>query len=220
MFRWQASSSAQVRDLRVPRQTGRNQASACSCPAEAGRKSARCHRWKQGFGSGTIGQDRVSARELRNGRPRTQVHGLSRQSPGFGQGNLPFTAKASAEARDGGDRNLGFGSAVRRTARASALTGSQRGNPKERKLPKDSGERPEPPAQVRPRNSPKRTASPPRLGDPRRGTVGAGGNVSPHFLFGAHFLWGAPPYRPSHPLDQSCQPQPAGMVPSRPRLLS
>ena len=53
-------------------------------------------------------------------------------------------------SRDGRNRNPGSGSAKRRTARASALTGSQRGNRKERKLRKDpGGSAPEPPAQVR-----------------------------------------------------------------------
>ena len=50
----------------------------------------------------------------------------------------------------GGHRDFGSGSAERRTARASALTGSPRGNRKERKLWKDpGGSAPEPPAQVR-----------------------------------------------------------------------
>ena len=182
MLRWPAASSAQVRNLRVLRQQTGSRLRPVERPARAGRKSARCHRWKSRFGSMTVGQDRASARELRNGRPGTQVHGMSRQNPGLGQGTRHFRPRLRPRTRRRGPeprfRNCraanrqGFGpdgEPAGKPDEAQAEDGLRRTKPNPRFWPV-------------PRKSPKRTASPPRLGDTRRGTVGAGGNASPHFI--------------------------------------
>jgi hypothetical protein len=55
---------------------------------KAGLRSARCHRLRRSFGSGGVGQDRASARELRTRQgPRASAHGLARRNQGFGFGS-------------------------------------------------------------------------------------------------------------------------------------
>ena len=209
MFRWQASSSAQVRGLRVPRQTGRNRASACCLSGRSGTKVGALspveaglrlgdHRAGPGFGPGAAKRQTQDASpwtveaepRLRPGKPA--VHGQ-----GFGGG----TGRRRSEPR--------FRICRAANRQGFGPDGEPAGKPEGAQAPEGLRRTaPEPPAQVRPRNSPKRTASPPRLGDPRRGTVGAGGNVSPHFLFGPHFLSGAPSKPPSHPLAWSCWRRP------------
>ena len=93
---------------------------------------ARCHRLRRSFGSGGVGQDRVSARELRT-RRNPGLRLMARQAePRLRPRILPdaesrTSVRETARARK---RNASSESAERRTARASALTGSLRGNPK------------------------------------------------------------------------------------------
>jgi hypothetical protein len=58
-------------------------------PAESGVFGpARCHRLRRNFGSGGVGQDRVSARELRTRHgPRASAHDHVRRNQGFGRGS-------------------------------------------------------------------------------------------------------------------------------------
>jgi hypothetical protein len=150
MRTWQASLSAQVAGPSGSGAKDGNRASARTCPAESGTsvgasppaetgfRSSICRagpgfgpgtakRQTQGFGSWTVRQTEASAED-----PAAAGPGLRLEGP------------------RGGHRDSGSGSAERRTARASALTGSPRGNRKERKLRKDPGaSAPEPPAQVR-----------------------------------------------------------------------
>lgn len=77
MREWQASLSAQVSEPSGSGPTGRIRASGSEpVRRRAGLRSTRRHRWSRGFGLGSFGQDRASARELRNGGPRASVHGL------------------------------------------------------------------------------------------------------------------------------------------------
>ena len=58
-------------------------------PAESGAfGQARCHRLRRSFGFGGVGQDRVSARELRTRHgPRASAHDHVRRNRGFGRGS-------------------------------------------------------------------------------------------------------------------------------------
>ena len=94
MLRWQASSSAQVRDLRVSFRMDGLRTSVRTCPAEAGRKSARCNRRTQGFGSAIVGQDRASARNCATAGQDASLRNAE-VDPGLRPGNLPSTAEAS-----------------------------------------------------------------------------------------------------------------------------
>jgi hypothetical protein len=79
---------------------------------KAGRKSARCHRGGRDFGPRRVGQDRVSARELRSGRPGTQVHGLSGRAEASAEAFLPGgETELRLRLATGGSRNPGSGSA-------------------------------------------------------------------------------------------------------------
>ena len=94
-------------------------------------RSARCHRLRRNFGSGGVGQDRVSARELRTQYgPRASAHGHARRNQGFGRGSCRTRLQGLRSMQTGkaGKRDASSKSAERRTARASALTGSPRGN--------------------------------------------------------------------------------------------
>jgi hypothetical protein len=87
MRKWQASLSAQrFSNLRVRNRQAGTGFGPAPARQKAGRKSARCHRRGKGFGPLCVGQDRASARELRTGRPRAQVHGLPGRPRGFGRG--------------------------------------------------------------------------------------------------------------------------------------
>jgi len=119
---------------------------------------------------------------------------ILRAGPGFGPGAAkpadPGLRSMDRQAeprlrprnRQSGKRDASPKSAERRTARASALSGSPRGNLKELRLLMDpGGSGASSPRFAAPptRNRPARDASPPRLGS-SNGTVGAGGNVGPH----------------------------------------
>jgi hypothetical protein len=151
---------------------------------KAGLRSARRHRRGRSFGSGIAGQDRVSARELRNRRTQDLGPWTPGGTEASAEDSAAFGTRASAE--DPGWREAGreFQIRQRRTVRASALSGSQRGNRMRLRPPKDpggSGAR-TPGSGAATRNRPERDASPPRLGS-GNGTVGAGGNVGPHYLW-------------------------------------
>ena len=88
-----------------------------------------------------VGQDRVSARGLRTGKdPGLRLMDLS---GGTGASALDPAASGTKgfgrRNRQSGNRDFGSESAKRRTARASALTGSPRGNRIELRLLSDSG---------------------------------------------------------------------------------
>jgi len=111
----------------------RDTGSSDSGPArqKARLRSARCHRLRRNFGSGGVGQDRVSARELRTQYgPRASAHGHARRNQGFGRGSCRTRLQGLRSMQTGkaGKRDASSKSAERRTARASALTGSPRGN--------------------------------------------------------------------------------------------
>jgi hypothetical protein len=180
------------RNLRVPNQTGRaTDFGPGSCPAESGTQVGALPpaekgllppilRAGPGFGPG-------AAKTADPGRKSMDCQAGQRLRP---KAILPKrgTDASAQDLRDSRIRNPGSGTAKRRTARASALTGSPRGNRKERKLRKDSGGSvPEPRLRSAPRNRPARTASPPRPGVTRDGTVGAGGDASPHY-FVVHWM--------------------------------
>jgi hypothetical protein len=121
-----------------------------------GRASARnCERQPQGFGSWTVRQ-----------QPRRQPRCRPIANPGV-------SAKGRRDGQEDGKPRFS-GSAERRTARASALTGSPRGKPeRSASFAKDPGETARAPARDLSRNLPARTASPPRLGvHPRRDSGG------------------------------------------------
>ena len=133
----------------------------------AGKGFARnCERQPLGFGSWTV-----------------------RQNQGFGQGACLSRPPASAGERDrqeDGEPRFS-GSAERRTARASALTGSPRGKPKRSaSFAEDPGETAfRASARTLSRNRPARTASPPRLGVHPRRDSGGWRRRRPPFLFRA-----------------------------------
>ncbi len=118
--------------------------------------------WTQGFGSWPCqGGTKASAED-----PAGRECGVS-----------------ALEERKAGKRDASSESAERRTVRASALSGSQRGNRKSGfgrfEDPGGSGAA-DPRSNAPPtRNRPARDASPPRPGS-SYGTVGAGGNAGPH----------------------------------------
>jgi hypothetical protein len=98
-------------------------------PAAAGLRPARCHRRGQGFGPEFVGQDRASARELRN--RRTQDFGpwppwQIPASAGDPAGRGPTVSAGGAPGWDAGRK---LHTAERRTARASALVGEPAGKP-------------------------------------------------------------------------------------------
>ena len=72
-------------------QAGHRLFGARTSPAESGAFGpARCHRLRRNFGSGGVGQDRVSARELRTRHgPRASAHDHVRRNQGFGRGSCP-----------------------------------------------------------------------------------------------------------------------------------
>ena len=100
-----------------------------TCPAESGTSVSAPPPAENGLRPGSVGQDRVSARELRTGGPRISVHGppggteASAEDPA-GLRNRGFGLRN----REGGNGSASSESAERRTARASALSGSPRGN--------------------------------------------------------------------------------------------
>ena len=174
-----------VSNLRVRGQEAGTDFGPSPVRRKAGSSDRRAaNRRRGGFGPGSVGQDRVSARELRSGRPRTQVHGLPGRPEASAQG---VPAKGGTGLRLRIRRRRGGGTPVphlpRRTARASALTGSRRGNRKGRKLWKDPGR-----SAARAPGSGVASKQPsglprlPGLVSNRDGTVGAGGDVSPHYF--------------------------------------
>ena len=145
-------------------------------PAESGTSVSAPPPAEKGFGLGSVGQDRASARELR-----------TRQDPGLRSMDLPGGTEASAEdpagrgtegfgsrIRQGGKRNASSESAKRRTARASALSGSPRGNLESGFgrgwTPEEAGS--EPPARMPPSKPPSAERLPPRPGSTRRDSGG------------------------------------------------
>jgi hypothetical protein len=145
---------------------------------------ARRRRRGQRFGAGLVGQDRVSAR-LCATATRISVHGRQAE-PRLRPRIPPSTGpKLRPRNRDGGKRDAssepptanrqGFGPG--RGARGETGSGfGRKRTPEERRR--------EPPVRgAATRNRPTRDALPPRPGS-SNGTVGAGGNAGPHYLFG------------------------------------
>jgi len=99
MRKRQASSSAQVPGPSgtEPKQTGRRTSVQIPVRRKAGRKSARCHRRRQGFGPEPSGRTELRPGSCETGRPRMQVHGL------------PGRPEASAKGKPAGTRNRCFG---------------------------------------------------------------------------------------------------------------
>ncbi len=148
-------------------------------------EQARCHRLRRSFGSGGVGQDRVSARELRT-RRNPGLRLMDRQAePRLRPRILPnagsrISVHGHARARK---RNASSESAERRTARASALTGSPRGNPKRlrpRGTPEDAGPGPVPVTALEKAHRERPAAAEPDA----KGTVGAGSDAGPHYCLG------------------------------------
>lgn len=142
---------------------------------KAGLGPAHRHRTGRSLVSGQVGQDRISIRGLRNRQTQSFGSRTARRNQGFGRGSCrqPHQGFGGGAAK-GGNGNASCRSVTRRTARVSALTGSQRGSPKGAWSP---GRTPE--AETRAPGSgqvskpPLRTASPPRLGvQPRRDSGG------------------------------------------------
>ena len=159
------------------------------CQAESGIfGSARCQPAEPSPGLGTLGQERASARNCER-QPLGFGSWTVRQIQGFGQGACLSRPQASAGEREGqedGEPRFS-GSAERRTARASALTGSPRGKPKRSaSFAEDPGGTAfRASARALSRNRPARTASPPRLGVHPRRDSGGWRRRQPPFLFRA-----------------------------------
>jgi hypothetical protein len=141
--------------------TGMEEASAFEISGRTGFRPGSCETaGTRGFGSWTC-----------QAEPRLRPRIPRQPHQGFG-GGVATAGTEGASPR----------SAERRTAKASALTGSQRGTPKEPGLPKDSGE---------PGHGPRfghgfETALADCLASQAwcpsaKGTVGAGGNAGPHY---------------------------------------
>ena len=157
-------------------------------PAESGAfGQAHCHRLRRSFGSGGVGQDRVSARELRTRHgPRASAHDHVRRNQGFGRGSCPkriHRLRPLMTLRVW-KRDASSESAERRTARASALCGEPAGKPD--KASAFAGPRrmwgQDPVLVTAPRNRPLRKAC--LGGTGREGTVGAGSDAGPHYCLG------------------------------------
>ena len=91
---------------------------------------AHCHRLRRSFGFGGVGQDRVSARELRTRQDPAFRRMACQAEPRLRPRILP-DAKSSVSAFEiarARKRDASSKSAERRTGRASALSGSHRGH--------------------------------------------------------------------------------------------
>jgi len=135
----------------------------------------------------SVGQDRASAWGLRTGGPSVSAHGPSGGTKGFGP-RIPAGCGEGASAlepRRQEQEAQAFRSAERRTARASALSGSPRGNPIRLRPGKEPRrERWMSPRLIHPFSKPPRmwNASPPRLGSNRKGQWGPAAMPAPIIL--------------------------------------
>lgn len=172
--------------------------SVAPMPAAAGFRPAHCHR-RGGLRPGFVGQDRVSARELRNGGPGFRSM-TAMAEPRLRPRILPDASQGlRPEARQGRKRCASAKSAERRTARASALVGEPAGTPA---AAPGRGRTPEEAALSNPRFGKRRRLETaprgtPRLPGwvPRKGTVGAGGDAGPHYFSGRWAATSASPAR-------------------------
>ena len=191
MLRRQVSTSAQPGTGRPSGKRGTGQAGhrifgSRTSPAESGTfGQARCHRLRRSFGFGGVGQDRVSARELRTRHgPRASAHDHARRNRGFGRGSrrtrMQSFGSGGAEGREAG---LTF--QIRRAANWQGFgpVGEPPGDTRRASARTDSGG-------CGARTCPGYRASKPPIatGPFRRisneGTVGPGSDAGPHYCLG------------------------------------
>jgi hypothetical protein len=168
-------------DLRVQDRPGRKRdfGSRAATGSEGASASEGSGRTGLRLGSCEPGRDPgLTLMDLSGGTRASALDPAGRGTKGFGRRN-----------RQSGKRSFGFESAKRRTARASALTGSLRGNPKRLRPWRDSGGCGAlaglfgasawlPPLETARRGMPCFGKA------EREGTVGAGSDVGPHYFGG------------------------------------
>ena len=141
---------------------------------------------------GLAGQDRASARELRNpAGPRISVHGLSGGTEASAED--PAGRGTPASADDPPRREEGCKSRIRRAANRQGFgpDGEPAGKPEAASAANGPRRKrwPEPPVQAqRPRNRPARNASPPRPGSTRRDSGGRRQRRPPLSFGGPRFV--------------------------------
>jgi len=152
---------------------------------------------KRDFGQrAATGEEEVSASELpgrtgfrpgscETGGPRTSVHGRQAEPEASAEDPAINGPELRPRDRDGGKRDVSSEPPNGEPPGLRPWSGSPRGNRlrlRPEKDPGGSGAR-TPGSGAATRNRPERDASPPRLGF-SKGTVGAGGNVGPHYCSG------------------------------------
>jgi len=189
MRKRQASSSAQVPGPSgtEPKQTGRRTSVQIPVRRKAGRKSARCHRRRQGFGPEPSGRTELRPGSCETGRPRMQVHGLPGRPEASAKGKPAGTRNRCFGGGSAGQQDLGprFRNCQAANRQGFGPDGEPAGKPKGAQAlegPRRIADR-APGSAHETRNRPSGLPRLPGLVSNRYGTVGAGGNVSPHFCW-------------------------------------
>jgi hypothetical protein len=156
-----------------------------ACPAESGTQVGAPPPAREGAPApDQSGRTGPRPGSCESGGPPNPGSGTVGQTRGFGRGILPAADRSfgTGAAADGSRNRQGFDLPSGEPSGLRPCRGARGETERGRNAlegPRRTGARA--PAQVRSSKKPSRIASPPRPGVHRDGTVGAGGNVSPHY---------------------------------------